>query len=142
MKLTSPHLRTVDAPTVEQLGEAFEAITRLGEQDPGLHDRFLILECDDGTGAFIQAIAIENHNHWHVEVTNGDEAALRGLANPVSRGRAVEYMTRFLKGERSLGNGAEWTDVDVGATRRVITPVGLAVLILALLVVSVVVYLR
>ena len=137
MKLTSPHFSTIDGPSLAEVAASIDALTELVHKDAGARDRFLILDADDGSGAFMQAIAVDSLPHWLIEVSNGDEAALRALRQPTTRGPAVELLGRFLGGERSLGNGVDWLDVDRAASRQKMrTPTSFA-LVLWVIVIAV-----
>ncbi len=133
MKLTSPHLSTVSGPTIVDVGNAIDDLAQLKQADPDLDECFLLIESDDETGAFIQAMAVTDEPRWMVEVCNADEAALRALREPVTRGRAVELLGHFVKGDRTMGNGAEWLDVDVTASQRKSTPTGFVLGVLGIL---------
>lgn len=80
---------------------------------PSAKDCYVLIEDAGNTGAFICAGCIDQVPLWRVEVSNSDEASLRTLRQPVTRGKAVELLGLFVKGDRSLGNGLEWLDVDL-----------------------------
>lgn len=134
MKLTSPHLPTLRDPTIVEVGEAIDHLAELKQENADLDECFVLIEADDDTGAFVQAIAVDDQPRWQVEVCNADEAALRALREPTTRGRAVELLGRFVQGDRSLGNGEEWLDVDLDASGRAFTPTGFILAVLAILV--------
>ncbi len=136
MKLTSPHLATVSDPTIVDVANAIDDLGEIHQADPGIDDCFVLIESDDNTGAFIQAICVDAASHWRVEVSNADEASLRGLRAPATRGKAVELLGHFVQGDRSMGNGQEWLDVDLESSGRRSTPVALAIGILAILIVA------
>jgi hypothetical protein len=133
MKLSSPHLSTVNGPSILDVARAIDELEGLKIAEPEADEYFVLIDTDDGTGAFIQAVCVDDHPHWRVEVCNSDEASLRALRDPVTRGRAVELLSHFVQGDRSMGNGQEWVDVDVGLTRRSATPVAFALGVLTLL---------
>lgn len=133
MKLTSPHLQTVSRPTIIDVSNAIDDLAELKQADPDADECYVLIEADDGTGAFVQAMAVSGEPRWIVEVCNSDEAALRALREPVTRGRAVELLGHFVQGDRTMGNGAEWLDVDLNSSQKKSTPVGFVIGVLALL---------
>lgn len=140
MKLTSPHLPTLHDPSIVEVSQAIDELVDLRRADPAADECYILIEADDGSGAFIQAIAVGASPHWMIEVCNADEASLRGLREATTRGRAVELLSHFVQGDRSLGNGTEWLDVDLYATRRPVTPTGMALAILIMLGTAVVIW--
>ena len=137
MKLTSPHLPTLTQPTIVDVGNAIDELAAIHITDPAREDCYIQIESADGTGAFIQAITVGEGSRWRVEVSNSNEASLRGLREPATRGRAVELLGNFVRGDRSMGNGTDWIDVDLAGSQPSGIPKGLAVGILLLLGVAV-----
>lgn len=137
MKLVSPHHRTLLAPSIVDVARVVDELEELKTSEPGRGECYVLLEDGDSTGAFIQAICIDAYPHWQVEVCNSDEASLRALREPVTRGKAIELLCRFVQGDRSMGNGQEWLDVDLAGSRRAATPAAFALGVLTVLAAAV-----
>lgn len=113
MKLFSPHYPAVIEPSIIDVAHAIDELELLKTAHPSVRDCFVLIEDSENTGAFIRAGCIDQVPLWRVEVCNSDEASLRALRQPVTRGKAVELLATFVRGDRSLGNGLEWLDVDL-----------------------------
>lgn len=109
----SPHYPAVTEPSIVDVAQAIDELEMFKTAHPSVKDCFVLIEDSENTGAFIRAGCIDQVPLWRVEVCNSDEASLRALRQPVTRGKAVELLGTFVKGDRSLGNGLEWLDVDM-----------------------------
>jgi hypothetical protein len=132
MKLVSPHHAEIASPTIVDVARVLDELEERKIVDSE-SECYVLLEESDTTGAFIQAICVDAYPHWQVEVCNSDEASLRALRDPVTRGGASEMLCRFVQGDRSMGNGQEWMDVDTDSQKKKTTPTIFAVGILAVL---------
>jgi hypothetical protein len=133
MRLVSPLHASLTNPSIVDVARVVDELEHVRRGHPDLRECYILIEEAEATGAFMEAICVDDYPRWQVEVSNADEASLRALREPVTRGRAIELLCRFVQGDRSMGNGQEWMDVDQGAGRRRAVPAAFTVGLLAVL---------